>query len=74
MEMAEAFVLELQGGSWCRNLTWCAQRKKTSLGSSAYMERRAEFVGILSDDELQNPGTHFGVLQEPLLPECATHR
>jgi hypothetical protein len=51
--------LVLQGGSWCRNLTVCGQRKKTNLGSSDYMERRVEFVGILSDDELQNPGTLY---------------
>ncbi|VAH70339.1 unnamed protein product [Triticum turgidum subsp. durum] len=56
MEMTEAFFgVGLQGGSWCRNLTWCAQRKETNLGSSDHMGRRAEFVGILSDDQLQNP-------------------
>ncbi|KAI5001359.1 hypothetical protein ZWY2020_026009 [Hordeum vulgare] len=52
---SDKWLLHLEGGSWCRNLTWCAQRKQTNLGSSDHMERRAEFVGILSDDELQNP-------------------
>ncbi|KAG8053776.1 hypothetical protein GUJ93_ZPchr0001g31005 [Zizania palustris] len=52
---SDKWLIHLEGGSWCRNLTWCAQRKKTSLGSSAYMERRVEFVGILSDDDSQNP-------------------
>ncbi|KAL5227782.1 hypothetical protein ABZP36_016047 [Zizania latifolia] len=52
---SDKWLIHLEGGSWCRNLTWCAQRKKTSLGSSAYMERRVDFVGILSDDESQNP-------------------
>uniref|UniRef100_A0A0D9VAX7 Pectin acetylesterase n=1 Tax=Leersia perrieri TaxID=77586 RepID=A0A0D9VAX7_9ORYZ len=51
---SDKWLLHLEGGSWCRNLTWCDQRKRTSLGSSAYMER-AEFVGILSDDQSQNP-------------------
>ncbi|KAM0856921.1 hypothetical protein ACQ4PT_048823 [Festuca glaucescens] len=54
---SDKWLLHLEGGSWCRNLTVCGQRKKTNLGSSDYMERRVEFVGILSDDELQNPGT-----------------
>uniref|UniRef100_A0A453GXC3 Pectin acetylesterase n=1 Tax=Aegilops tauschii subsp. strangulata TaxID=200361 RepID=A0A453GXC3_AEGTS len=54
-EGSDKWLLHLEGGSWCRNLTWCAQRKETNLGSSDHMERRAEFVGILSDDELQNP-------------------
>jgi hypothetical protein len=59
VEMTDLKLLVLQGGSWCRNLTVCGQRKKTNLGSSDYMERRVEFVGILSDDELQNPGTLY---------------
>ncbi|KAM0884142.1 hypothetical protein ACQ4PT_031184 [Festuca glaucescens] len=54
-EGSDKWLLHLEGGSWCRNLTVCGQRKKTNLGSSDYMERRVEFVGILSDDELQNP-------------------
>lgn len=54
-EGSDKWLLHLEGGSWCRNLTWCAQRKETNLGSSDHMERRVEFVGILSDDELQNP-------------------
>uniref|UniRef100_A0A0D9YKS1 Pectin acetylesterase n=1 Tax=Oryza glumipatula TaxID=40148 RepID=A0A0D9YKS1_9ORYZ len=49
------WLLHLEGGSWCRNRTSCDHRKKTSLGSSAYMETRVEFVGILSDDKAQNP-------------------
>uniref|UniRef100_A0A8R7Q1I1 Pectin acetylesterase n=1 Tax=Triticum urartu TaxID=4572 RepID=A0A8R7Q1I1_TRIUA len=54
-EGSDKWLLHLEGGSWCRNLTWCAQRKETNLGSSDHMGRRAEFVGILSDDQLQNP-------------------
>ncbi|KAK1670243.1 hypothetical protein QYE76_058402 [Lolium multiflorum] len=54
-EGSDKWLLHLEGGSWCKNLTVCGQRKKTNLGSSDYMERRVEFVGILSDDELQNP-------------------
>jgi hypothetical protein len=50
------WLLHLEGGSWCRNFESCARRKKTNLGSSAHMDTRAEFVGILSDDQSQNPG------------------
>ncbi|KAI5006149.1 hypothetical protein ZWY2020_033392 [Hordeum vulgare] len=52
---SDKWLLHLEGGSWCRNLTWCTQRKETNLGSSDHMETRAEFVGILSNDALQNP-------------------
>ncbi|XP_066313342.1 pectin acetylesterase 5-like [Miscanthus floridulus] len=49
------WLLHLEGGSWCRSFESCARRKKTNLGSSAHMDTRAEFVGILSDDQSQNP-------------------
>ncbi|KAK8454561.1 hypothetical protein SEVIR_5G475800v4 [Setaria viridis] len=49
------WLLHLEGGSWCRNFKSCAQRKQTNLGSSDHMDTRAEFVGILSDDQSQNP-------------------
>uniref|UniRef100_A0A0A8XW89 Pectin acetylesterase n=1 Tax=Arundo donax TaxID=35708 RepID=A0A0A8XW89_ARUDO len=49
------WLLHIEGGSWCRNFKSCAQRKKTNLGSSDHMDTRVEFVGILSDDESQNP-------------------
>ncbi|WVZ77073.1 hypothetical protein U9M48_024975 [Paspalum notatum var. saurae] len=52
---AHSWLLHLDGGSWCRNFESCARRKLTNLGSSAHMETRAEFVGILSDDQSQNP-------------------
>ncbi|XP_044965597.1 uncharacterized protein LOC123425900 [Hordeum vulgare subsp. vulgare] len=49
------FSVGLRGGSWSRNLTWCTQCKETNLGSSDHMETRAQFVGILRNDALQNP-------------------
>ncbi|KAJ1287295.1 hypothetical protein BS78_03G419900 [Paspalum vaginatum] len=52
---ANNWLLHLEGGSWCRSFKSCARRKETNLGSSAYMDTRAEFVGILSDDPSQNP-------------------
>nr|CAB3503483.1 unnamed protein product [Digitaria exilis] len=52
---SHSWILHLEGGSWCRNFKSCARRKKTNLGSSAHMDSRVEFVGILSDDESQNP-------------------
>ncbi|OEL36850.1 Pectin acetylesterase 5 [Dichanthelium oligosanthes] len=54
-EGSHSWLLHLEGGSWCPNLKSCARRQKTSLGSSAYMDSRVDFVGILSDDESQNP-------------------
>lgn len=61
------WLLHLEGGSWCRNFESCARRKKTNLGSSAHMDTRAEFVGILSDDQSQNPGTDASpMLSSPL--------
>ncbi|KAL6622999.1 hypothetical protein ACP70R_032878 [Stipagrostis hirtigluma subsp. patula] len=54
-EGSDKWLVYLDGGSWCRNVTWCAQRKNTDLGSSDYMERRVAFIGILSDDESHNP-------------------
>ncbi|CAO1941107.1 unnamed protein product [Urochloa humidicola] len=52
---SHSWLLHLEGGSWCRNFKSCARRKKTNLGSSAHMDTRVEFVGILSDDQSQNP-------------------
>ncbi|KAF8749177.1 hypothetical protein HU200_012716 [Digitaria exilis] len=52
---SHSWILHLEGGSWCRNFKSCARRKKSNLGSSAHMDSRVEFVGILSDDESQNP-------------------
>ncbi|TVU37071.1 hypothetical protein EJB05_19038 [Eragrostis curvula] len=52
---SQNWLLHLEGGSWCPNFKSCAQRKQTNLGSSAHMDSRAEFVGILSDDPAQNP-------------------
>ncbi|KAK3166633.1 hypothetical protein QOZ80_1AG0048330 [Eleusine coracana subsp. coracana] len=49
------WLLHLEGGSWCPTFKSCANRKHTNLGSSAHMDSRAEFVGILSDDPSQNP-------------------
>ncbi|CAO1947405.1 unnamed protein product [Urochloa humidicola] len=52
---SHSWLLHLEGGSWCRNFKSCYRRKKTNLGSSEHMDTRVEFVGILSDDESQNP-------------------
>ncbi|KAI4966386.1 hypothetical protein ZWY2020_041093 [Hordeum vulgare] len=76
---SDKWLLHLEGGSWCRNLTWCTQRKETNLGSSDHMETRAEFVGILSNDALQNPDSFFmtptRAYQDgaPEPGECATY-
>ncbi|KAE8775537.1 pectin acetylesterase 5-like [Hordeum vulgare] len=56
---SDKWLLHLEGGSWCRNLTWCTQRKETNLGSSDHIEMRAEFMGILSNDALHNPDSFF---------------
>lgn len=56
---SDKWLLHLEGGSWCPSFQSCANRKLTNLGSSAHMDSRAEFVGILSDDPSQNPGNCF---------------
>lgn len=52
----------VQGGGWCSSISTCSFRKNTKLGSSKYMERQVPFLGILSHDPLQNPGTSIFVV------------
>ncbi|KAL7133833.1 hypothetical protein ABFS83_12G166700 [Erythranthe nasuta] len=52
---SDSWLLHVEGGGWCNTVSSCSSRKKTSLGSSTYMEHRVQFFGILSHDPLQNP-------------------
>ncbi|KAM7464070.1 hypothetical protein LguiA_032191 [Lonicera macranthoides] len=49
------WVLHLEGGGWCNSVASCSYRKTTALGSSNYMDRQAQFSGILSRTPSENP-------------------
>ncbi|KAH6798143.1 Pectinacetylesterase family protein [Perilla frutescens var. hirtella] len=52
---SESWLIHVEGGGWCSNITSCSARKRTRLGSSTYMEKQDQFLGILSHDRLKNP-------------------
>lgn len=49
------WLVHLEGGAWCHNVTTCLVRMKTRLGSSKQMEKQINFDGILSNDKASNP-------------------
>lgn len=49
------WLVHLEGGGWCNNVTTCLDRKNTRLGSSKYMEKEWNFSAILSEDVSHNP-------------------
>ncbi|OIV93808.1 hypothetical protein TanjilG_03771 [Lupinus angustifolius] len=49
------WVVHIEGGGWCNDVTSCVWRKDTHLGSSEKMEEQAYFAGLLSDTENLNP-------------------
>ncbi|CAN1804036.1 Pectin acetylesterase 8 [Linum perenne] len=49
------WLLQLEGGGWCNNVTSCLGRKNTRLGSSKQMGNQIAFSGILSNRREFNP-------------------
>ncbi|XP_069146264.1 pectin acetylesterase 8-like [Solanum lycopersicum] len=53
-----SWVISLEGGGWCQNVTSCLTRKNTRLGSSAKMDHQLPFSGMMSNDPKFNPEFH----------------
>ncbi|KAL6980024.1 Pectin acetylesterase 8, partial [Sarracenia purpurea var. burkii] len=49
------WLVHIEGGGWCNNVTNCLDRKKTRLGSSKPMAEQLAFSGILSNLQKFNP-------------------
>ncbi|MQL87651.1 hypothetical protein Taro_020199 [Colocasia esculenta] len=49
------WLVHLEGGGWCNDVSSCLFRKSTCLGSSKAMDKQAQFSGILSKDQQCNP-------------------
>lgn len=52
---ANSWLIHMEGGGWCNNITSCFKRAQTRLGSSVYMAGKVAFSGILGDNQTQNP-------------------
>lgn len=52
---ANSWLIELEGGGWCNDITSCVDRKQTRRGSSNYMDKQLQFTGILSNKPEENP-------------------
>ncbi|XP_037436333.1 pectin acetylesterase 9-like isoform X1 [Triticum dicoccoides] len=52
---ARGWLLQFEGGGWCNDARSCAQRARTSLGSSSLMNKLDTFSGLLSNDPAMNP-------------------
>ncbi|KAH9321682.1 hypothetical protein KI387_016321 [Taxus chinensis] len=51
----DSWLIHMEGGGWCHNITSCFKRAHSRLGSSVYMGGKLAFSGILSDNQTQNP-------------------
>ncbi|KAI3439734.1 Pectin acetylesterase [Psidium guajava] len=49
------WLVHIEGGGWCNNVTTCLGRKNTRLGSSKQMAKEIAFSGILSNKHRFNP-------------------
>ncbi|KAB1223091.1 hypothetical protein CJ030_MR2G013650 [Morella rubra] len=49
------WLVHVEGGGWCNNVTSCLSRKNTRLGSSRQMVKEVAFSGILSKFQKFNP-------------------
>ncbi|KAF7139015.1 hypothetical protein RHSIM_Rhsim07G0141400 [Rhododendron simsii] len=49
------WLVHIEGGGWCNNVTTCLARKNTRLGSSKQMATELVFSGILSSGQKFNP-------------------
>ncbi|XP_052211023.1 pectin acetylesterase 8-like isoform X1 [Diospyros lotus] len=52
---ANNWLVHVEGGGWCNNVTTCLARKNTRLGSSKRMAKQLPFSGILSNQQKYNP-------------------
>ncbi|KAG6521890.1 hypothetical protein ZIOFF_019023 [Zingiber officinale] len=50
-----SWLVQIEGGGWCNDLTTCLARKRTHLGSSKQMATPLAFSGILSNSQAFNP-------------------
>ncbi|KAG5592254.1 hypothetical protein H5410_042768 [Solanum commersonii] len=50
-----SWLIQMEGGGWCNNVTTCLSRKNTRLGSSKQMVENLAFSGILSNLPQFNP-------------------
>ncbi|CAK9177180.1 unnamed protein product, partial [Ilex paraguariensis] len=49
------WLVHIEGGGWCNNVTTCLARKNTRLGSSKKMVTQLSFSGLLSNKPQFNP-------------------
>nr|XP_043628624.1 pectin acetylesterase 8-like isoform X2 [Erigeron canadensis] len=49
------WLIHIEGGGWCNNVTTCLTRSRTRLGSSTLMAEQVAFSGILSKQPEYNP-------------------
>ncbi|XP_057963693.1 pectin acetylesterase 8-like isoform X1 [Malania oleifera] len=49
------WLVHIEGGGWCNNVTTCLARTRTRLGSSKLMSKVVAFSGILSNKQKFNP-------------------
>ncbi|KAA8521048.1 hypothetical protein F0562_011799 [Nyssa sinensis] len=49
------WLIHVEGGGWCNNVTTCLDRINTRLGSSKQMAKQFTFSGILSNKAKYNP-------------------
>uniref|UniRef100_A0A7N0UG55 Pectin acetylesterase n=1 Tax=Kalanchoe fedtschenkoi TaxID=63787 RepID=A0A7N0UG55_KALFE len=52
---ANNWLVQMEGGGWCHNVSNCMERMQTRLGSSTKMEKEIPFTGILSRLPGNNP-------------------
>ncbi|KAH9607499.1 hypothetical protein KSS87_017431 [Heliosperma pusillum] len=50
-----SWLVQVEGGGWCNNITSCLARKYTHLGSSRKMDNPLAFSGIMSNNRMNNP-------------------
>ncbi|XP_022737900.1 pectin acetylesterase 8-like isoform X2 [Durio zibethinus] len=50
-----SWLIQLEGGGWCNNVTSCLVRKNTHLGSSKRMVKQIPFSGVLNNKHQFNP-------------------
>lgn len=55
---ATKWVLFLKGGGWCVNPTSCAERSRTTIGSSKNLPQQFSFTGYMDSDPMENPTFH----------------
>ncbi|KAL0909149.1 hypothetical protein M5K25_019993 [Dendrobium thyrsiflorum] len=52
---ANNWLVQIEGGGWCNNISTCLARKYSRLGSSKQMAKQIAFSGILSNRQSFNP-------------------